>query len=260
MSDVRRPAVAGAFYPADRDALRRDMEAAYAGSREARGGRRPKALVVPHAGYMYSGPIAASAYRLLPRNASRIVLLGPSHRVPVDGMALPTWRAFATPLGLVAVDIELRDRVVGLPGVIVDDTAHVLEHSLEVQLPFLQQALTSFTLLPVAVGRCSADLVADVLDEVWGGDETVIVISTDLSHYHEHATAVDLDRKTADAVLRGDASSIEDLDACGAYPLRGLLVAGARHGLTAELIDLRTSGDTSGDRSRVVGYGAFALA
>jgi MEMO1 family protein len=260
MSDVRRPAVAGAFYPDDPDVLARDLDSAYAGSRAGAVERRPKALVVPHAGYMYSGPIAASAYRVMPRDASRVVLLGPSHRVPVDGMALPTWRAFATPLGLVAVDIDLHDRVVGMPGVVVDDTAHVLEHSLEVQLPFLQRALPGFTLLPLAVGRCSADLIADVLDEVWGGDETVIIVSTDLSHYHDHETAVGLDRKTADAVVRGDASAIEDLDACGAYPLRGLLVAAARHGLTAELIDLRTSGDTSGDRSRVVGYGAFALA
>ena len=259
MSDVRRPAVAGAFYPADADDLVRELSTAYAGAREADVGGRAKALVVPHAGYMYSGPVAASAYRSLPHDATRVVLLGPSHRVPVDGMALPTWRAFATPLGLVAVDIDLRDRVIGLPSVVEDDAAHVLEHSLEVQLPFLQQALAHFTLLPLAVGRCSSDAIADVLDEVWGGDETVIVVSTDLSHYHDHTTAVGLDRETAAAVVRNDPAAIEDLDACGAYPLRGLLVAARRHGLNTKLIDLRTSGDTSGDRSRVVGYGAFAL-
>lgn len=259
MSDVRRPAVAGAFYPEAPAALQRAVEAAYADAREADVAGRAKALVVPHAGYMYSGPIAASAYRLLPRDATRVVLLGPSHRVPLEGMALPTWRTFATPLGLVAVDIDLRDRVAPLHGVVVDDDAHVLEHSLEVQLPFLQHALANFTLLPLAVGRCSPEAVADVLDEVWGGDETVIVVSTDLSHYHDHETAVSLDRETAAAVVRNDPDAIEDLDACGAYPLRGLMVAARRHGLTAKLIDLRTSGDTSGDRARVVGYGAFAL-
>ena len=259
MSDVRRPAVAGAFYPEEPDALQRELEAAYTGARDVEVTGRVKALVAPHAGYMYSAAIAASAYRVLPRDATRVVLLGPSHRVPVDGMALPTWRAFATPLGLVAVDMELRERVAPLPGVVVDDAAHVLEHSLEVQLPFLQHALANFTLLPLSVGRCSAESVADVLDEVWGGEETVIVVSTDLSHYHDHNTAVGLDRETAAAVVRNDPDAIEDLDACGAYPLRGLLVAARRHRLAATLIDLRTSGDTSGDRSRVVGYGAFAL-
>jgi hypothetical protein len=261
---VRVPAVAGAFYPADRRDLLEDLRRTFAaGVAPGDGAPVPKALVVPHAGYRYSGPVAASAYlRLVPGGAGvrRVVLIGPSHHVPVRGAAVPGADAFATPLGLVAVDAVGRSRLLELPGVAVDDDAHVAEHSLEVQLPFLQVVLDHLEVLPLVVGRSSPGDVATLLDAVWGGDETVIVVSTDLSHYHRYAEAVALDRRTAAAILATDLRSIDDLDACGAPGLRGLLAAARDRGLRVEELDLRNSGDTAGDRQRVVGYGAFAFA
>jgi len=225
-------------------------------------GPAPKALIVPHAGYVYSGAIAATGYRTLAAardTIRRVVLLGPAHHVGVSGLAVSGADAFVTPLGPVPVDAELRDAVGALPGVAVDDRAHAPEHSLEVHLPFLQRALTRFTVLPVIVGRADAEMVAAVLDAVWGGPETLIVVSSDLSHYLDHARASARDRLTADAIVAGRIDALTPEDACGVAPVRGLVVAAARHGLHAEPLDLRTSGDTAGDRDRVVGYGAFAF-
>jgi AmmeMemoRadiSam system protein B len=262
---VRRPAVAGTFYAAEPDELERQLDASFADARghgDSDTAPPPKAIVVPHAGYIYSGPIAATGYRRLAAardSITTVVLLGPSHRVPLRGLALPDVDALATPLGVVPIDAAGRDIVLQLPQVSVADAPHAVEHSLEVHLPFLQRALREFSVVPLVVGRASAEEIAEVVDAVWGGDETLIVVSTDLSHYHDHATAVKLDRATADAVEAGDPDRIDDMDACGAYPLRGLLVAAARRGLAARTVDLRTSGDTAGDRERVVGYGAFVL-
>jgi AmmeMemoRadiSam system protein B len=257
----RPPAVAGLFYPEAADELRavvdRDLRSAHAT------GPVPKALIAPHAGYVYSGPIAASAYaRLEPARGTveRVVLLGPAHRVPVDNMAVPSVDAFDTPLGPVLVDAAARARALELPGVVVDDRAHAPEHSLEVHLPFLVQVLgPDIAVLPVVVGHATPEAVADLLDALWGGPETVVVVSTDLSHYHDYATAVARDRTTATAIVERRTDAIGPYDACGAYPVRGLLELARRKGLDVELLDLRNSGDTSGDRDRVVGYGAFAL-
>ena len=261
---VRPAAVAGAFYPAGRDdlleALRRAFEGAVVSGAEA---PVPKALVVPHAGYPYSGPIAASAYlRLVPGRASirRVVLVGPSHRAPVRGVAVSGADAFATPLGLVPVDLVARDVVLAMPGVHVDDAAHAFEHSLEVQLPFLQVVLDGFELLPLAVNDWAAADVAAVLETVWGGPETLIVASTDLSHYHPYVDAVQLDTVTAAAIVAAVPEAIGDRDACGAAGLRGLLAAACAHRLRVAQVDLRNSGDTAGDRQRVVGFGAFVVA
>jgi AmmeMemoRadiSam system protein B len=177
----------------------------------------------------------------------------------LDGLAVPSVDALATPLGLIAVDAELRQRALGMPGVIIADGPHASEHSLEVHLPFIQRLLGDATVLPLVVGRAPMEMVAAVLDALWGGPETLIVISTDLSHYHDYATAKRLDRATADAVEAGRPDMIDDLDACGAYPLRGLLHAAGRRYGRATVIDLRNSGDTAGPRDRVVGYGAFAV-
>ncbi len=260
---VRPAAVAGAFYPADAGVLRAEIARSLAGARvpppEA---PVPKALIVPHAGYIYSGPIAASGYLRVAPGAGRIrrvVLLGPSHRVALRGIGVSSADAWATPLGLVPLDAEGRDRVLGAPEVAVDDAAHEFEHSLEVQLPFLQTVLDQFTLVPLVVGDATADRVAAALDLCWGGPETLVVVSTDLSHYHRYADAVELDARTAAAIVAGRVAEIGDRDACGARPLRGLLRAAEEHGLTVEQLDLRNSGDTAGDRGRVVGYGAFAL-
>jgi AmmeMemoRadiSam system protein B len=266
MSTVRPAAVAGAFYPASPEALRRALDDAFADAAPppptGPGAPAPKALVVPHAGYIYSGAVAASAYlRLAPARGTveRVVLLGPSHRVPLEGMAVSSADAFATPLGPVPVDTAARERALTVPGVVVDDAPHALEHSLEVQLPFVHAVLGDVPVLPIVVGRCPTSSVAALLDEVWGGPETVVVVSTDLSHYHRYEDAVLLDRRTIAAIAALRPEWIDDLDACGAYPLRGLLAAAARRGLAVEVVDARNSGDTAGDRRRVVGYGAIAI-
>ena len=259
---VRPPAVAGLFYPADPGELRAAVEQALAAA-PAAAGPVAKAIVAPHAGYAYSGLVAASAYaRVTPARGriTRVVLLGPAHRAPGAAVVASGWDAFATPLGLVRVDVERRDALVAAGSVAVDDDAHAGEHSLEVQLPFLQVALGDVAVLPLAVGHVDARQVAEVLEAVWGGDETLVVVSTDLSHYHDHQTATELDRRTAAAVVAGRPDRLGPYDACGVVPLQGLLVAAAPHNLHVELLDLRTSADTAGDPGRVVGYGAFALA
>ena len=266
MTAVRHPAVAGTFYPADPAQLRAAVEGfVAAGSARDRGAGEPppKAVVAPHAGYVYSGPIAGSVYARVARlrgTVTRVVLLGPAHRVPLRGLAVPSVDALETPLGPVPVDDAGRRSVLDLPQVTVDDGAHADEHSLEVHLPFLQVVLGDVTVVPLVAGLVAGEDVAEVLDVAWGGDETLVVVSTDLSHYLDYDTATRVDRETAAAVVARRAAEIGPHTACGAYPLRGLLVAAARRGLEVQLLDLRNSGDTAGPRDRVVGYGAFALA
>lgn len=257
---IRSPAVAGTFYPGAAVELARQVDALLASARPA--ACRPKALIVPHAGYVYSGPIAATAYATVaamkPR-PTKVVLLGPSHHVGFEGLALPGVDALSTPLGLVPVDVALAARVHALPFVGTSALAHRKEHSLEVHLPFLQRVLDEFTVLPLVVGEAEPDEVARVLDAVWGGDETLIIVSSDLSHYLPFEEARVLDAETAKHIDALDPSAVDSHDACGSYPVRGLLVEAKAKGLHVEQLDLRNSGDTSGDRSRVVGYGSFAF-
>src|SRR5271156_3539462 len=222
----------------------------------------PKALIVPHAGYVYSAPVAAPAYRRIAAGRGtirRVLLLGPVHRVPVRGLALPAAQAFATPLGTVRVDADAVARALEMPHVAVNESAHALEHSLEVQLPFLQTVLDEFSVVPFVVGDASAAEVASVIERLWGGPETLIVVSSDLSHYHTYAAARQIDRGTASTILALD-PTLDHEQACGATPINGLALCARRRRLEAELIDLRNSGDTAGDKSRVVGYAAFAFA
>lgn len=260
MQHVRPPAVAGLFYPAEATLLRQQVQALLQAAPPATG-PAPKALIAPHAGYVYSGAIAASAYAQLAPIAQRIrtvVLLGPAHRVALRGLALPAATHFATPLGIIELDSEAVARLRGLPQVSVSDAAHAAEHSLEVHLPFLQSMLPKFLLVPLVVGQASAAEVSQVLDRLWGGEDTLIVISSDLSHYLGYDDACASDRATADAVLDLRPALVPQ-QACGAYPINGLLESAPRHGLRGTLLDLRNSGDTAGDRARVVGYGAFAF-
>lgn len=261
---VRPAAVAGSFYPAHPAVLRSTLEEELAlATDRVPAGPVPKAVIVPHAGYVYSAPIAASAYaRVAPGRGriSRVVLLGPAHRVAVRGIAAPSTDAFSTPLGLVAVDGAGRDALVAAGLVAVRDDVHAAEHSLEVQLPFLQVALGDVAVLPLAVGDAGPALVAQVLDAVWGGEETLVVVSSDLSHYLDHASATEVDRRTAAAIVARAPDRLGRYDACGVRPVQGLLTAAAQHGLDVDLLDLRTSADTAGSPDRVVGYGAFVLA
>ena len=262
MESVRPAAVAGMFYPGDARALAAEVEDLLGGVEQAlpRLGY-PKALVVPHAGYIYSGSVAARAYdELAPARGSvrRVVLLGPVHRVAVKGLAVPSAGAFATPLGVVRVDSEALRRARELPQVLTSDPAHALEHSLEVQLPFLQRTLGEFAVAPFAVGMASVQEVAEVIERLWGGPETLIVVSTDLSHYHSYDEACKIDRATI-ARIASFATDIDHEEACGATPLNGLLFAAKKKNLSLELLSACNSGDTAGGKGQVVGYSSFAL-
>jgi len=261
MRDVRPAAVAGMFYPEAPAALAADVRAHLARAVPAPSAPPPKALIVPHAGFVYSGPIAGSAYARLAAGRGtieRVLLFGPTHRVPVRGLALPTVSAFATPLGAVAVDRAACASALALPQVCESDAAHAFEHSLEVQLPFLQEVLGAFRIVPFAVGDATPAEVAEVMELLWGGPETLIVVSSDLSHYHRYAEARAIDRATGEAIV-ALSPTLDHEQACGATPINGLLQAARRRALLPQLLDLRNSGDTAGDKSRVVGYASFAF-
>jgi AmmeMemoRadiSam system protein B len=261
MPRVRPPAVAGHFYPEAPGALRASVRRELRGARRERGAP-PKALIVPHAGYVYSGAVAASAYaRIEPLRGltRRVVLLGPAHRVPVRGLAAPTADQFATPLGSVPVDREALDALLALPQVVVSDPAHAFEHSLEVQLPFLQELLGEFALVPLVVGDAEPQEVAEVLERLWGGDETLVVVSSDLSHYLDYDSARRLDAETSQAIVDLRPEALDPDRACGCIPVQGLLLTARRRGLRVSAVDLRSSGDTAGSRDQVVGYGAYLV-
>jgi AmmeMemoRadiSam system protein B len=260
MSNTRSPAVAGLFYPGDAETLRREVDQLIADAEDGRG-PTPKALIAPHAGYVYSGAVAATAYARIrePAAIRRVVLLGPAHRWPLRGIAYCGADAFTTPLGEVPVDMDALAMISTLPGVHQLDAAFDGEHCLEVQLPFLQARLRDFRIMPLLVGEADATEVAAVLERLWGGPETLIVISSDLSHYLDYDSASGLDARTAAAICALDAGSIASAQACGQRPIAGLLRAARAHGLEGRLLDLRNSGDTAGPRDRVVGYGAFAF-
>ncbi len=263
--DVREPAVAGIFYPSDAAELRRTVDDFLAKAAEWTEDNEEndfyverlgaKALVAPHAGYVYSGTCAANAYAIVAKQKiERVVLVGPSHRVSLEGVAAPTARVMRTPLGDVEIDHEALDRA----AVPRNDAPHAREHSLEVHLPFIQRIAPHARVCPIACGHASAADVARVIGALDGGPETLIVVSTDLSHYLDFETALERDRRTAMKISALD-SNLDGDDACGYVGLRGLLVHATEKNLACRLLDLRNSSIASGDKSRVVGYGAFAL-
>lgn len=260
-ANVRPPAVAGQFYPRGPVELRR-MVADFLRNVKPDAAVAPKAIIAPHAGYFFSGPVAASACaRFAPARdvIRRVVLIGPSHHVPFQGLAASGADAFETPLGLVPVDTDAVRLICSLPQVSLVDEAHDREHSLEVHLPFLQIVLDEFKIVPLVTGNATDLQVAEVVAALWGGPETRFVISSDLSHYRTYAEACELDLATSRAIeeFRGD--DISEPQACGRIPICGLLRAARQHGLHARTVDLRNSGDIAGPRNEVVGYGAFVL-
>jgi len=261
IGQVRTPAVAGSFYPENPLRLRAMVERFLREARTAPAASA-KAVIAPHAGYIYSGPIAGSAFAALAPDRDRIrrvVVIGPSHWVPFHGLALCSAAVWQTPLGEIPVDTAASKSLAQLPQVSVLDEAHAREHSLEVELPFLQVVLGRFKLIPLVAGDASDAEVADVIEQLWDGDSTRFVVSTDLSHYLDYATAQRVDAMTARAVERLRPEDISDEQACGHVPLRGMLRAARARGLQAHTLDLRNSGDTAGSPERVVGYGAWAL-
>jgi AmmeMemoRadiSam system protein B len=260
MTLIREPAVAGQFYPGDKDELGRTVERLLD---EAQGGNgeAPKALIAPHAGYIYSGPVAAAAYaRLRPfrDRYNRVILLGPCHRVPVRGLALSSADVFRTPLGDIPLN-KIAIACIDSPSVQFFDESHEFEHSLEVHLPFLQLVLGAFSLVPIVVGNTRPERVTDVLDQLWGGPETLIVISSDLSHYLNYDRACVIDEETRQAIEDLEIRGIDHDSACGATPIAGLLITAKRRRMKVSTLDLRNSGDTAGDRRHVVGYGSWAF-
>jgi len=261
MNIIRQPAVAGMFYPADKQSLKDDIQQ-YLDQVTIELKIRPKAIVVPHAGYIYSGPIAATAFKqIIPYKdkIKRVVLFGPSHRVAFTGLAVPESDVFKTPLGNIQVDQKGIQLLSDLPQVIVSDQAHREEHSLEVELPFLQEILDEFTIIPLVVGDAERHEVAEVINRLWGDEHTLIVISTDLSHYHDYNEAKQLDRATSDAIVNLKPDLIGYEDACGRNGLKGMMTVAEEKNLSIEILDLRNSGDTAGDKGRVVGYGAYVI-
>lgn len=262
MAAIRPPAVAGSFYPGDPGRLAALADELVEAARDVARQGAPEALIAPHAGYAYSGPVAGSAFATLASGAAgiaRVVVIGPAHFVPIRGLAIPGADAFRTPLGDVAVDRAALAAIRDLPQVVDADLPHLDEHAVEVELPFLQRLLGEFALVPIVVGEAAPGEVAEVLEALRDGDATLIVVSSDLSHYRDYATACRMDAATAEAIERLDGGGLGPDDACGHLPLAGLLEVAARRGLAAARLDLRNSGDTAGPRDRVVGYGAWAF-
>ena len=261
MSNDRVPAVAGVFYPANPVLLGRQIDAFFAEVKD-RTPIGPKALIVPHAGYIYSGPIAATAFAQLAPIATsirRVVIIGPTHRLPFRGIAYPSADRLITPLGAVCVDRNALAGLDDLPQIHCLDAAFDGEHCLEVQLPFLLRTLIDFRIVPLIVGSTHPVAVSEVIELLWGGDETLIVISSDLSHYLDYETATRVDRETTRAIEHLEPEAIDHHGACGAIPIAGLLLAARRRAMQVHTLDLRNSGDTSGSRDQVVGYGAYAF-
>ena len=260
MNIHRYPAVAGSFYPADPAELKNEVNLLVSGKQVIT--QAPKAIIAPHAGYIFSGPIAGSIYSQLQPVSNKIktvILLGPAHRVAFHGLGLSSASEFETPLGSVTTDRRLYKKALTLQQVAINDEAHLLEHSLEVQLPFLQTVLTQFKIVPIVVGHCQPSDVAELISLLWGDDETLFVISSDLSHYHSYVDAQQFDNASSAAIEALDSNFITHNHACGSTAINGLLIVAKEHGLNVEMLDQRNSGDTAGDKDRVVGYGAYAF-
>lgn len=261
---IRPPAVAGTFYPAEPETLKVQVDdyllEAAASQTGTLSATPPKAIIAPHAGYVYSGPIAATVYaRLRPwhKAIKRVVLIGPSHRVPFEGLATSSADFFATPLGKIPLDRAAIAKILSLPQVSELDEAHRQEHSLEVHLPFLQVVLDDFTLVPLVCGRIKAEAISEVLERFWDDDNTLIVVSSDFSHFHDYAEASAMDQRAARAINELAPQDLTSEQACGQVAIQALLLAAKQHDFHPAMLDLRNSGDTAGTKDRVVGYGAF---
>ena len=257
MQVIHQPAVADMFYPADPDRLRDWMQHHVKAAPET--GRKPRMLILPHAGYRFSGAIAAQGYSLLQKgDFKRVIVLCPAHRVYLQGIAVPEhWDGEATPFGTIPLDKPAIASLLLLPGVIAATEAHRQEHAIEVQLPFLQYQLSDFSLIPLVVGDCPAETVSHAIEQIMT-DDTLIIVSSDLSHYLSKDIAELQDDYTIRQILQFSETLTGD-QACGCYALNGALHWAHQQQLNIQLLAKCTSGDTCSDKSRVVGYAAFAL-
>ncbi|MGD8569366.1 MAG: AmmeMemoRadiSam system protein B [Gammaproteobacteria bacterium] len=263
-SKIRPSAVADMFYPGNPDTLRESVSQFLADARKdtSRQPLTPRAIIAPHAGYIYSGPVAAYAYSYLENIKDRIatvVLIGPSHRVPLLGFATSGADYFATPLGNIPVNRNMIERINALPFVHELDQAHAMEHSLEVHLPFLQVTLGDFDLVPIVAGDASPEDTSELISLACDREDTLLVVSSDLSHYHDYETAKRMDHDTCEAIEALDIKRLDSQHACGYIPVRGLLAYARQHHLHAKTVDCRNSGDTAGPRDQVVGYGSYVF-
>lgn len=263
---VRVEAVAGTFYPGECQTLQTEVDSLLADASSSLSpvsfSTQLKAIITPHAGYIYSGSVAAAAYKTLESIASmvtRVVLLGPSHQVGFRGLAYCSANYYQTPLGQIPIDQVSIDQIKSLPQTSELDNAHKDEHSLEVQLPFLQTVLGDFSLVPIVVGDANPNEVAEVIDALWGNEETLIVISTDLSHFLNYEQARKVDSNTCKAIEEFRYKDISYDDACGRTPLQGMLKTAQQRQLNITTLSVQNSGDTAGTKERVVGYGAWAI-
>lgn len=260
MENIRPTAVAGLFYPDNPDVLNDMLSQQLEFAPLAPKQHRPKAIIVPHAGYIYSGEVAASVYQYLKpvrQIIKRVVIIGPSHRVGFNGLALSSADSFATPLGNIPLDHNSQDKLLFINGLHMFNQAHATEHSIEVQLPFLQKLLDDFCIVPIVAGNASPKQVSQVISTLWGGAETLIIISSDLSHFHDYQTAQRLDKATSQAIIALDYEAIHSENACGCVGVNGLLKFAQVRKLIPSIIDLKNSGDTAGSKESVVGYGAY---
>lgn len=261
MNKIRRSAVAGYFYPSNKEILIKQIKN-FLENATLKFNYTPYALICPHAGYVYSGPIAGFSYKtLLPnkKNYKNIIILGPSHFEYVNGIAYISAEYFETPLGNAKVDLETLEKIKKLDFLVQNEDAHKKEHSIEVQIPFIQYIFQNdIPILPLAFGKISPEKIKILLETIWN-PETLIIISSDLSHYYDYDTAKKLDKQTSDAILNLDSDAIQYEQACGRIGIQGLLMFAKEKNWKAYLLDLRNSGDTSGSKTQVVGYGAWSF-
>lgn len=254
--------VAGYFYPNDPNTLSKQIDDFLLNTEIEKNNIIPKAIIVPHAGYIYSGQTAAFSYNCLEKiknKIKKVVIIGPAHRVGFNGIAGTLATEFVTPLGVVKVDESSMENVLTMPSVMILEEAFQGEHCLEVQLPFLQKILNNFTIVPLIVGNVSYITLSEVIERLWGFDDTLFVISSDLSHYHDYKTAQNMDSTTANAIVNLEPDNITYDNACGRIGIQAMLDIAKSKNMTVKQLDLRNSGDTAGDKNRVVGYGAFCV-
>ena len=261
MEKIKQADVAGMFYPGEEASLRQMVDGFI--QKALSFDLRPRAIIAPHAGYIYSGSIAGTAYKTIAAvrdQIENVIIMSPAHRFYLRGIALHMADAFATPLGNIPVNIGIVKKIKQFSSVQWEERSFIQEHGLETHLPFIQRAFKpGIKIVPMIVGECQESEVAEILESVWEDPRNFVIISSDLSHFHSYADAKKLDRNTVDLIQNLDSQSLDTEFACGHYPICGLLNLARNRKLKIKALDIRSSGDTAGSKESVVGYGSFAV-